>query len=91
MKRRTYPCVHPDEEEYYNWDKLLSHGADVSIAMSVRALGQSYGIMQRPIRKAADAGRNSVITRWEVAEAEKMSVDMLGDADIYNAKANVDG
>ena len=44
--------------------------------MSVRDLGKSYGIMQRTIRKAADAGRNSVITRWEVAEAEKMAVEI---------------
>lgn len=91
MKRRTYACVHPDDEEYYSWDKLLSHGADVSIAMSVRDLGKSYGIMQRTIRKAADAGRNSVITRWEVAEAEKMAVDMFSDSDIYSAKDTPDG
>lgn len=90
MRRRTYKCVHPDDAPFYSWDKLLSHGADVSIAMSVRDLGKSYGIF-RLLKKSAAKGRNSVVTRWEVGEIEKMSVDMFTDAEVYDAKDNPDG
>lgn len=90
MRRRTYKCIHPDDAPYYSWDKLLSHGADVSIAMSVRDLGKSYDIF-RMLKKSAASGRNGVVTRWEVGELEKMAADMFQDADIYSAKGNPNG
>lgn len=89
MRRRTYKCEHPNDNPYYSWDKLLSHDADISISMSVRDLGKSYGAF-RLMKKAAEKGRNSVVLRWEVTELEKMSVDMFPDTEI-RSKDNPDG
>lgn len=89
LRRRTYKCVHPDTDEFYNMQLLLSHNADISIAQSIRDLGKSHDAYA-VIKKSAANGRNSVISRWEITELEHVEHDVFELNEIYS-KDNPNG
>lgn len=88
--RRAYPCTHPDNESFYSWDRLLSHGADVSVSLSIRDLGKSYGAVQTTIKKALAQGFNCAILRWDLGEVKKMADDVFDWSEIHG-KDNPEG
>lgn len=89
MRRRLYPCIHPDTDVYYVMQKLLSHNADISIAQSIRDLGKSHDAYA-VLKKSAENGRNSVISRWEITELEHVEHDVFELSEIHS-KDNPDG
>ena len=67
MKIKTYKMEYPDNQEYYNLDKILTINADVYFIMSIRDLGKSYDARKKLV-KSMKNGFNNAWLRWDRTE-----------------------
>lgn len=68
---------HPETEEFYSLQRLISTNREISVAMSIRNLGKSYSA-EKMIRKHLDKGNNVCWSRWDAGELSVAINEIFG-------------
>lgn len=67
MITKEFSNIIDPNKEFYTYDKLLSHEADISWAISIRDIGKSYDARKR-LDKAIRNGYSCIWLRWQRKE-----------------------
>lgn len=69
---------------YFDWQKVLSYNADVSMVSAIRGKGKTYGIRKQCVKWFIDTGeRFCEVSRYE-DESKKISKDYFGKLELNN-------